>query len=125
MRAVLLLLLLVPTCFAELPEAPQPKPHRFADKQNVGAFAAAFALRSVDSASTCYNLANTPTWRERWLPVKSCVGVASYNVASVTAGAAAAYLLHRTHHHRLERWMPWATAAGAAAGIIYTHKNSK
>jgi hypothetical protein len=106
----------------KLPEAPS---HRFFDRTNVTLHAANFAMITGDMIST--RLILDGGGREQNPLARPFVthGLAGQVAASYAIGAGGtllgSYWLHRTGHHRLERWTPicvmavegFATAANA------------
>jgi hypothetical protein len=109
---------------AELPAAPPVHPvsaalpvepvkiaeraaaHHFWDRQNIWLFAGVAAARSLDYASTRNMLARGR--EEILLPddvVNNHAGFAALEAASTATSIGLSYLLHRTGHHRLERWL--------------------
>jgi hypothetical protein len=80
--------------------------HRFWDKTNIGLFLGVAAVRTLDFTSTQH-------FRERGvneaLLTNSIVDnkplFAGIEVAGTAASIAVSYLLHRTGHHKLERWV--------------------
>ena len=109
----------------QLPEAPRPT-HTFLDRQNLSFWAAAAALQTADLITTRQILDRGG--RESNPVAKPFVnhGTAAQAASTYLLGTggtiAAAYLLHRSGHHRLERWLPlcvgaveaWATASNGS-----------
>lgn len=92
--------------------------HRFFDKParfSLGASAAVFATDAVNSCRT--------PGHEEWLPVQSCYGISLWMAGNVAQQVGASWLLHKTHHHRLERIAEVVGATGSALGIAFTIKN--
>jgi hypothetical protein len=97
---------------APVPAAPSselrkaPPQHRFWDRTNVRLFSAVAVSRGLDYASTRNML---DRGREEILLPDDVVNNTAGFVAVEAAGAAASvgisWLLHRTGHHKLERWL--------------------
>ncbi len=92
------------------------KPHAFFDRKNTIGFAVHGAIRAADAAQTCA-LLNKPGRRESWLPMNSCGAIVGYSMSMIPAQIGSSYLLHRSGHHTLERWLPYVWAAPSAAGF--------
>lgn len=90
-------------------------PHQFFDRANLIGFSMHAAVRAADAAQTCAMLGKGA--HEAWLPMKSCAGITAYSLSMVPAQIASSYMLHRSGHHMLEKWMPYLWAAPSAAGI--------
>lgn len=89
------------SCFGQSTSVPV---HRFADRTNLGLFAAVAATRAIDYHSTFYALSRGA--KENNLPaalVSSKPVFAAFSAGAVAANVGVAYLLHRSAHHRLER----------------------
>jgi hypothetical protein len=102
-----------------LPEAPSS--HKFLDRQNTIAFASLAGLVAADAVLT-QRLTNSgvaheanPLWRplvkQGW-PGEMAASALGYGAALGTA-----YTLHRTGHHKMERWANWVTAAIEAGNV--------
>ena len=132
MRFVICLFLLAGMAKAdELPAAPVARPttveeYRFRDLQNSIAFTAMAGARAFDAVQTCRRFAQNGhradggVWVERELPTQTCGGVVAFSAGYVLVGSGAAYLLHKTGHHKLERVPMWLSGVGAAQGIEYS-----
>jgi hypothetical protein len=80
--------------------------HPFWDKENIALFAGVGAVRALDYLSTRY-------FRDRgvneWLLSNHIVAnkplFAGIEVAGVATSIGVSYLLHRSGHHKLERWV--------------------
>jgi hypothetical protein len=117
---------------APLPAAPVRNPeqtalvHRFWDRRNVQLFSAVVVSRGLDYSSTRNMLARG---REELLIPDDVVNSTAGFVALEAAGAATSiglsYLLHRTGHHKLERWLSigHASVATFGAGRNYALKS--
>ena len=82
------------------------KPHQFFDRTNILLFSGVAVSRTLDYASTRNMLARGR--EEKLIPddvVYSTAGFASLEVAGAATSIGIAYLLHRTGHHKLERWI--------------------
>ena len=90
---------------AERPPAAPPV-HRFWDSKNVLLFSGVAVFRGLDYASTRNFQARGR--QEILLPddvVNNSAGFASLEAAGVATSLGISDLLHRTGHHRLERWL--------------------
>ena len=110
MKTVALVLLLA--TFSHAQDTP------FWTRQQIIAQSANFALRAADTALTCRDLSRG--WIEAWEPTQTCRGVVLWTMAGVPASIGLSYALHRTHHDRIARWVPYIFASGSAAGITYS-----
>jgi hypothetical protein len=120
-----------PALLAQRPEAADPpaKPaeiapqlatqHRFWDRENAWLFAGVGAARAVDYSST---LNMRRRGRQEILLTNRAVDdhplFAGIEVGGAALSIAASYLLHRTGHHRLERWVSITHISLAAVGDI-------
>lgn len=85
---------------------PAPLPHHFWDRTNILLFSAVAASRALDYASTKNMLARGR--QEILIPddiVYSSAGFPSLEVAATATSIGFSYVLHRTGHHKLERWL--------------------
>jgi hypothetical protein len=95
---------------------------RFWDRTNIALFAGVAAARALDYTSTQH-------FRERGnnevLLTNGIVDnkplFAGIEAAGVAASIAVSYWLHRTGHHRLERWVSIVHIGVAAAGDIHNY----
>jgi hypothetical protein len=88
-----------------IPARPTPQ-HRFWDRENVLVFSGVAVFRGLDYASTRNMQARGR--QEILLPddvVNNSAGFASLEAASTAASVGVSYIFHRTHHHKLERWI--------------------
>ena len=88
------------------PPPPAPAAHAFWDRTNVLLFSGVAATRALDYASTRNFEARGR--KEILLPqdvVDNAAGFASLEVAATLTSVGISYWLHRTGHHKLERWM--------------------
>jgi hypothetical protein len=106
-----------------LPSAPVRAPeqtaatHRFWDKRNVQLFSAVVVARGLDYSSTRNMLARGR--EEILLPddvVYSTGGFVALEAAGAATSIGLSYLLHRTGHHKLERWLSIGHASVATFG---------
>ena len=106
---------------AALPAAPsaliklkqRPESHRFLDMKNTFALSAAAVSLTADALSTQKGLAYPGFYEMNPLArpfVQTRTGAAVYSAGSLGLVAGSMYLAHRTHHHKLERMMPFAVA---------------
>jgi hypothetical protein len=93
--------------------------HAFWDKENVLLFSGVAVFRALDYASTKNMLARGR--EEILLPddvVNNSAGFAALEAAATATSIGISYALHRTGHHKLERWISIAhlsvTGFGAA-----------
>jgi hypothetical protein len=85
---------------------PAPLPHHFWDRTNILLFSVVAASRALDYASTKNMLARGR--QEILIPddiVYSSAGFPSLEAAATATSVGFSYLLHRTGHHKLERWL--------------------
>lgn len=93
--------------------------HRFWDKQNSWLFAGVAASRTLDYFSTL-NMRRRGR-QEIFLTndvVDNHTAFAAIEAASAGVSIGAAYLFHRYHHHRLERWTSIVHIGLATAGSV-------
>lgn len=106
---------------AALPAAPsaliklkqRPENHRFFDIRNTFALSAAAVSLTADALSTQKGLAYPGFYEMNPLArpfVQTRTGAAVYSAGSLGLVAGSMYLAHRTHHHKLERMIPFAIA---------------
>lgn len=91
----------------------QEAPHSFWDRANKVGFTLSFAVRAADAGQTCYHLSHGSI--EGSAPFQSCGGVTAWIMAGQALQMGGQYLLHRTGHHKLERWLPVSAAANVYA----------
>jgi len=94
-----------PEAFRKLKTSTRPAEHRFWDKENDLLFAGVGASRTLDYFSTL-NMRRRGR-QEIFLTneaVDNHAGFAAIEAGATGVSIAAAYLFHRYHHHRLERW---------------------
>jgi hypothetical protein len=88
------------------PDEDSAPPHQFMDKTNIFLFSGIAAVRVLDYTSTRNMLARGR--EEILIPddvVHNTPGFASLEAAGAATSIGISYLLHRTGHHKLERWM--------------------
>ena len=96
-----------------------PAPHRFWDRTNLALFSGIAVTRALDYASTRNFQARGR--QEILLPdevVNNSAGFASLEAAGTMTSIGISYLLHRTGHHTLERWMSIGHIGVTAFGDI-------
>jgi hypothetical protein len=90
-----------------VPDAPRPVPvHAFWDRTNILLFSGIAVTRGMDYASTRNFQARGR--QEILLPdvvVNNSAGFAALEAAGTMTSVGISYILHRTGHHTLERWM--------------------
>ena len=80
--------------------------HRFWDKKNVWLFSGIAATRVLDYTST-HNMQSRGR-EELLIPddvAKNSAAFAALEVAGASTSIGVSYLLHRTGHHKMERWL--------------------
>jgi hypothetical protein len=99
--------------------APAAPPHAFWDRTNLLLFSGIAVTRGMDYASTRNFQARGR--QEILLPddvVNNSAGFASLEAAATMTSIGISYLLHRTGHHTLERWMSIGHIGVTAFGDI-------
>lgn len=92
-----------------VPDSPRPAAapvHRFWDRTNILLFSGVAVVRGMDYASTRNFQARGR--QEILLPdvvVNNSAGFAALEAAGTMTSVGISYILHRTGHHTLERWM--------------------
>jgi hypothetical protein len=93
--------------------------HRFWDKKNDWLFAGVAACRTLDYFST---LNMRRRGRDEILLTNDVVdnhaGFAAIEAAATGVSIGAAYLFHRYHHHKLERWVSIVHFSAATVGSV-------
>jgi hypothetical protein len=110
--------------------SPASLPHRFWDRTNTLLFAGVGVFRGLDYASTRNMQARGR--EEILLPddvVNNSAAFAGVEAGGTAASVGLSYLMHRTGHHKLERWVSIAhigvTGFGAARNYaLKTHRAS-
>ncbi|HEV7219342.1 MAG TPA: hypothetical protein VGN39_10740 [Terriglobales bacterium] len=102
--------------------------HHFVDRTNILLFSGIAAVRVLDYTSTRNMLARGR--EEELIPddvVYNSAGFAGLEAAGAATSIGISYLLHRTGHHKLERWMSIGhisiTAFGAARNYALESKH--
>jgi hypothetical protein len=101
------------------PAAVVPPTHRFWDRTNILLFSGIAVVRGMDYASTRNFQARGR--QEILLPdavVDNSAGFASLEAAGTLTSVGISYILHRTGHHKLERWMSIGHIGVTAFGDI-------
>lgn len=111
-------LILSGTAIAQEPTA---KPHAFLDRTNLALFSADALVRSLDAQSTRMRLTDPcKCYHEDQLPpviVQSTPRMVAYSLTVAAVVEGAAYLAHRTGHHRIERLIPLLDIAGDGSTV--------
>lgn len=95
-----------------------PAPHAFFDRTNVLLFSGVALFRGLDYASTRNMQARGR--EEILLPddvVNNSAAFAAVEVGGTLASVGISYILHRTNHHKLERWMSIGHISVTAFGV--------
>ncbi len=105
---------------APAPTPPQPSPpHAFWDRTNILLFSGVAVFRGLDYASTRNFLARGRD--EILIPddiVNNSAAFASLEAAGTLTSVGLSYLLHRTHHHKLERWLSIGHIGVTGFGVV-------
>jgi hypothetical protein len=105
-----------------VPDSPRPAAahvHRFWDRTNILLFSGIAVVRGMDYASTRNFQARGR--QEILLPdvvVNNSAGFAALEAAGTMTSVGISYILHRTGHHTLERWMSIGHIGVTAFGDI-------
>ena len=99
-----------------------PKTHRFFDRTNLMLFAGVAAVRALDFTSTQHfrRLGNNEVLLNNSI-VDNKPLFAGIEVAGTALSIGAAYWLHRTGHHKLERWVSILHIGVGAFGDIHNY----
>jgi len=95
-----------------------PASHAFFDRTNVLLFSGVAVFRGLDYASTRNMQARGR--EEILLPddvVNNSAAFAAVEVGGTLASVGISYILHRTNHHKLERWMSIGHISVTAFGV--------
>jgi hypothetical protein len=112
-------------CSTRLPKGPAlvalapAARHRFWDRDNLYLFGGVAAMRILDYTSTMNMLRRGR--EEILLPgdvVRNHAGFAALEAASTATSIGVSYILHRTGHHKLERWVSVAHISVAGFGDV-------
>lgn len=108
-----------------LPDNPEPiktEPihagHRFLDTKGKVAIGVNLAVTTLDAVGTCRTLA--AGGHETWLPTQHCAPASLLILGDVAFDTSLAYILHRTHHHKLERIAQIIAPIDSVVGIART-----
>jgi hypothetical protein len=85
---------------------PPERPHTFWDRENLYLFGGIAVMRTLDYTSTMNMLRRGR--EEILLPgdvVRNHAGFAALEAASAATSIGLSYVLHKTGHHKLERWL--------------------
>jgi hypothetical protein len=106
----------VPT---SVPDAPSSTPHAFWDRTNILLFSGVAVFRGLDYASTRNFLARGR--EEVLIPddiVNNSAAFASLEAAATLTSVGLSYLMHRTGHHKLERWVSIGHIGVTGFGVV-------
>jgi len=99
--------------------AEAPPVHAFWDRENILLFSGIAVMRGLDYASTRNMQARGR--QEILLPddvVNNSAGFASLEAAATMTSVGISYILHRTGHHKLERWLSIGHISVTAFGDV-------
>jgi hypothetical protein len=107
-----------------LPAAPSmvsenPGVHRFWDRENILLFSGVAVFRGLDYASTRNFMARGR--EEILIPddiVNNSAAFASLEAAATATSVGLSYLMHRTSHHKLERWVSITHISVTGFGVV-------
>lgn len=147
MRTIFAVALLLSTpAFAQNLLATKSEQHRFFDKQNIALFSAVAAVRIADMDSTwrfrsihCQHYPTRVVNGIMEFPFTACgpsanevmlsnsfvdnkPAFAAYSLGMVGAHVVSSYFLHRTGHHRLERWSAIVHIAYMGAWNVHNYQ---
>jgi hypothetical protein len=94
-------------------------PHAFWDRTNILLFSGVAVFRGLDYASTRNFLARGRD--EILIPddiVNNSAAFAGLEAAGTLTSVGLSYLLHRTHHHKLERWLSIGHIGVTGFGVV-------
>lgn len=96
--------------------------HRFFDKTNLGLFAGVAAVRALDFTSTQHfrSLGHDEVLLTNGI-VDNKPLFAGIEIAGTALSIGVSYWLHRTGHHKLERWVSIVHIGVAATGDIHNY----
>ena len=104
---------------ASVPNAPSRTPHAFWDRTNILLFSGVAVFRGLDYASTRNFLARGR--EEVLIPddiVNNSAAFASLEAAGALTSVGLSYLMHRTGHHKLERWISIGHIGVTGVGVV-------
>ena len=102
-----------------VPEPAQIPPHAFWDRTNILLFSGVAVFRGLDYASTRNFLARGR--EEILIPddiVNNSAAFASLEAAATVTSVGLSYWLHRTGHHKLERWLSIGHIGVTGFGVV-------
>jgi hypothetical protein len=102
-----------------LPSAPEAPTHRFWDRTNILLFSGVAVFRGLDYASTRNFMARGR--EEILLPddvVDNSAGFAALEAAATATSVGFSYWMHRTGHHKIERWISITHISVTAFGDV-------
>ena len=111
-----------PTCPAVLEHRDADVRHAFWDRENLLLFGGVGVMRTLDYTSTLNMLRRGR--EEILLPgdvVRNHAGFAALEVASAATSIGISYALHRTGHHKLERWLSIGHISVAGFGAAWNY----
>jgi hypothetical protein len=94
-------------------------PHAFWDRTNILLFSGVVVFRGLDYASTRNFLARGR--EEVLIPddiVNNSAGFASLEAAGTLTSVGLSYVMHRTGHHKLERWLSIGHISVTGFGVV-------
>lgn len=102
----------------------QPAPHRFVDRPNILLTGLEITTLLADGITTQNALQRFPNGREANPLARPFVeagwpGQAVAGGLFLTGELSLRYALHRTHHHRLERWLPILVSAVETVAAVH------
>jgi hypothetical protein len=103
----------------EVPAPAQIPPHAFWDRTNILLFSGVAVFRGLDYASTRNFLARGR--EEVLIPddiVNNSAAFASLEAAATLTSVGLSYLMHRTGHHKLERWVSIGHIGVTGFGVV-------
>ena len=105
---------------APIPDAPSKNPpHAFWDRTNILLFSGVAVFRGLDYASTRNFLARGR--EEILIPddiVNNSAAFASLEAAGTLTSVGLSYWMHRTNHHKLERWISIVHIGVTGFGVV-------
>src|SRR5947209_13677342 len=107
---------------ATIPDTPAPQ-HRFWDRTNILLFSGVAVFRGLDYASTRNFQARGRD--EILLPddvVNNSAGFASVEAGASAPSVGLSYLMHRTGHHRMERWISIVHIGVTGFGVVCNYR---
>lgn len=99
-----------------------PEPHRFWDKANLMLFGGVATVRALDYTSTQHfrNYGHDEVLLTNGI-VDNKPLFAAIEAAGIAVSIGAAYWLHQTGHHKLERWISLAHIGVATVGDVHNY----